>query len=120
MKQYIEALKDCYQNGIDVDSRAGKVRKSFGYQMRFDLNKNQHGKQLYLNYYGFQRGQMMKEDQLKFYITIKKKILLIKKLFGLKMHKLITGKINLNLMVMLVKYMEYSGEILMELIKLKP
>ena len=37
MKQYIEALKDCYKNGIDVDSRAGKVRKSFGYQMRFNL-----------------------------------------------------------------------------------
>ena len=37
MKQYLEALKDCYQNGIDVDSRAGKVRKSFGYQMRFNL-----------------------------------------------------------------------------------
>ena len=37
MKQYIEALKDCYFNGIDVDSRAGKVRKSFGYQMRFNL-----------------------------------------------------------------------------------
>ena len=39
MKQYIEALKDCYQNGIDVDSRAGKVRKSFGHQMRFNLQK---------------------------------------------------------------------------------
>ena len=39
MKQYIEALKDCYQNGIDVDSRAGKVRKSFGYQMRFNLQE---------------------------------------------------------------------------------
>ncbi len=37
MKQYLEALKDCYQNGVDVDSRAGKVRKSFGYQMRFNL-----------------------------------------------------------------------------------
>ena len=37
MKQYIEALKDCYENGIDVDSRAGNVRKSFGYQMRFNL-----------------------------------------------------------------------------------
>ena len=37
MKQYIEALKNCYFNGIDVDSRAGKVRKSFGYQMRFNL-----------------------------------------------------------------------------------
>ena len=39
MKQYIEALKDCYDNGIDVDSRAGKVRKSFGYQMRFNLQE---------------------------------------------------------------------------------
>jgi len=39
MKQYLKALKYCYENGIDVDSRAGKVRKSFGYQMRFDLNK---------------------------------------------------------------------------------
>ena len=39
MKQYLEALKDCYQNGVDVDSRAGKVRKSFGYQMRFDLKE---------------------------------------------------------------------------------
>ena len=25
------------KRGIDVDSRAGKVRKAFGYQMRFDL-----------------------------------------------------------------------------------
>tara|TARA_Y100000590_G_scaffold1638_1_gene2033 strand:+ start:2319 stop:3149 length:831 start_codon:yes stop_codon:yes gene_type:complete len=39
MKQYLEALKNCYQKGIDVESRAGKVRKSFGYQMKFDLNK---------------------------------------------------------------------------------
>tara|TARA_Y100001970_G_scaffold287638_1_gene412800 strand:+ start:680 stop:1510 length:831 start_codon:yes stop_codon:yes gene_type:complete len=39
MKQYIEALKKCYETGIDVDSRAGKVRKAFGYQMRFDLNE---------------------------------------------------------------------------------
>ena len=37
MKQYLEALKYCYQKGLDVDSRAGKVRKAFGYQMRFDL-----------------------------------------------------------------------------------
>ena len=37
MKQYLEALKYCYQKGVDVDSRAGKVRKAFGYQMRFDL-----------------------------------------------------------------------------------
>ena len=39
MKQYLESLKYCYQNGTDVDSRAGKVRKIFGYQMRFDLNE---------------------------------------------------------------------------------
>ena len=39
MKQYLEALDYCYKNGVDVESRAGKVRKSFGYQMRFDLNK---------------------------------------------------------------------------------
>ena len=37
MKQYLKALRDCYDNGIDVESRAGKVRKAFGYQMRFDL-----------------------------------------------------------------------------------
>ena len=39
MKEYLSALKYCYKNGIDVASRAGKVRKSFGYQMRFDLSK---------------------------------------------------------------------------------
>ena len=38
MKQYLDALKYCYQNGIDVQSRAGKVKKSFGYQMKYDLN----------------------------------------------------------------------------------
>jgi len=38
MKDYLQALKYCYENGVDVDSRAGKVRKSFGYQMRFDLD----------------------------------------------------------------------------------
>jgi len=39
MKQYLKALRDCFNNGIDVESRAGKVRKAFGYQMRFDLQK---------------------------------------------------------------------------------
>jgi len=38
MKNYLSALKYCFENGADVDSRAGKVRKAFGYQMRFDLN----------------------------------------------------------------------------------
>ena len=39
MKQYLEALKHCYVFGTDVKSRAGEVRKAFGYQMRFDLKK---------------------------------------------------------------------------------
>ena len=39
MKQYLEALEHCYKFGTDVKSRAGKVRKAFGYQMRFDLQK---------------------------------------------------------------------------------
>ena len=38
MKQYIDALKYCFDNGDDVESRAGKVRKSFGYQMQYDLS----------------------------------------------------------------------------------
>ena len=37
MKQYLQALSHCYKSGIDVESRSGKVRKAFGYQMRFDL-----------------------------------------------------------------------------------
>ena len=39
MKQYLDALNNCYLNGKDVNSRAGKVRKVFGYQIRFDLKK---------------------------------------------------------------------------------
>ena len=39
MKQYLKALKYCYDNGTVVESRAGKVRKSFGYQMRYDLSE---------------------------------------------------------------------------------
>tara|TARA_B100000029_G_scaffold509859_1_gene599965 strand:- start:453 stop:1292 length:840 start_codon:yes stop_codon:yes gene_type:complete len=39
MIEYLKALKHCLENGVDVNSRSGKVRKSFGYQMRFDLNK---------------------------------------------------------------------------------
>ena len=38
MKQYLDALSYCYNNGTDVNSRAGKVRKSFGFQMHFDLS----------------------------------------------------------------------------------
>ncbi len=39
MKNYLGALKHCYENGDFVKSRAGNVRKSFGYQMRFDLQE---------------------------------------------------------------------------------
>ena len=39
MIQYLKALEHCYKFGKDVESRAGKVRKAFGYQMRFDLQK---------------------------------------------------------------------------------
>ena len=37
MKEYLQAIRHCFTEGIDVDSRAGKVRKAFGYQMRFEL-----------------------------------------------------------------------------------
>lgn len=39
MKEYLQALKYCFDKGVDVDSRAGKVRKAFGYQMRFNLKE---------------------------------------------------------------------------------
>ena len=39
MKNYLRALKHCYENGDFVKSRAGNVKKSFGYQMRFDLQE---------------------------------------------------------------------------------
>ena len=39
MKQYLQALKHCFDNGIDADSRSGKVRKAFGYQIRFNLKE---------------------------------------------------------------------------------
>tara|TARA_Y100000590_G_scaffold238064_1_gene267850 strand:- start:7064 stop:7894 length:831 start_codon:yes stop_codon:yes gene_type:complete len=37
MKNYLVALKHCYENGDFVKSRAGNVKKAFGYQMRFNL-----------------------------------------------------------------------------------
>ncbi len=37
MKNYLDALKYCYKNGDFVKSRAGNVKKTFGYQMRFNL-----------------------------------------------------------------------------------
>ena len=37
MKNYLTALEYCFENGNDVKSRAGNVKKAFGYQMRFNL-----------------------------------------------------------------------------------
>tara|TARA_Y100001936_G_scaffold163482_1_gene159701 strand:+ start:664 stop:1494 length:831 start_codon:yes stop_codon:yes gene_type:complete len=37
MKNYLVALKHCYENGDFVKSRAGNVKKAFGYQMRYNL-----------------------------------------------------------------------------------
>ena len=61
MKQYLKALKFCMENGVDIESRSGRVRKAFGYQMRFNLKngfpilttKKFHGNLLHQNYYGF-------------------------------------------------------------------
>ena len=39
MKNYLNALEYCYENGDLVKRRAGNVKKSFGYQMRFDLQE---------------------------------------------------------------------------------
>ena len=39
MKNYLKALQYCFENGDFIKSRAGNVKKAFGYQMRFDLNK---------------------------------------------------------------------------------
>ena len=38
MKNYLTALEYCLKNGDFVKSRAGNVKKAFGYQMRFDMN----------------------------------------------------------------------------------
>ena len=39
MKDYLDSLRYCFDNGDFVESRSGNVKKSFGYQMRFDLQK---------------------------------------------------------------------------------
>ena len=39
MKNYLDALKYCYEKGDFVKSRAGNVKKAFGFQMRFNLNE---------------------------------------------------------------------------------
>ncbi len=37
MKQYLDLLKDIYENGYDVEGRNGKTRKVFARQLRFNL-----------------------------------------------------------------------------------
>ena len=82
MKQYIEALKYCFENGSDVESRAGKVRKNFGLQIRFDLQngfpamttKKLAWKSVVSDSCGFLKDQMMKDVLLKYYMKIKEKI----------------------------------------------
>ncbi len=37
MKNYLTVWEYCFENGDVVKSRAGNVKKAFGYQMRFDL-----------------------------------------------------------------------------------
>ena len=37
MKNYLTALEYCFENGDFIKSRAGNVKKAFGYQMRFNL-----------------------------------------------------------------------------------
>ena len=82
MKGYLEALKYCFDNGDFVKSRAGNVKKSFGYQMRFDLQKGFPAvttkklawKSVVSELFGFLKDQMMKDVWLKFCIMTKKKI----------------------------------------------
>lgn len=39
MLQYLDVLKDIYENGVDVEGRNGATRKLFTKQMRFDLTQ---------------------------------------------------------------------------------
>lgn len=38
-QQYLDTLRDIYENGTDIESRNGSTRKLFTKQMRFDLTK---------------------------------------------------------------------------------
>ena len=119
MKQYLEALRYCFENGTDVDSRAGKVRKSFGYQMHYDLSDGFPAittkklawksvvSELLLGSNDERRLAEILYDDVRENLKIKKQ-------FGLRMLKQITGNQKQNLRVMLVKYMVFNGEILME------
>lgn len=39
MQQYLDVLKDIYENGTDIEGRNGKTRKLFAKQMRFNLEE---------------------------------------------------------------------------------
>ena len=111
MKNYLTALKYCYENGDFVESRAGNVKKAFGYQMRFDLEK------------GFPAITTKKlawkaivSELLWFLEGSNDERRLAEILYGIKMLMLNNGKKNQNFLEMLEKFMECNGEILMELI----
>ena len=38
-KQYLNLLKDILNNGVEKDTRAGRVKSVFGRQLRFELKK---------------------------------------------------------------------------------
>ena len=38
-KQYLELLRDIKKNGVEKDTRSGKVKSVFGRTLRFDLKK---------------------------------------------------------------------------------
>ena len=124
-EKLFRCLKYCYENGDFVKSRAGNVKKAFGYQMRFNLEdgfpavttKKLAWKAVVSELLWFLEGSNDERRLAEILYDDKRENLEIKKLFGLKMLKQIIGKINQNLLVMLVKFMECNGEILMVLIK---
>ena len=38
-KQYLDLLRDIKENGVEKDTRSGKVKSVFGRTLRFDLKK---------------------------------------------------------------------------------
>ena len=38
-KTYLDLLKDILNNGVEKDTRAGRVKSVFGRQLRFELKK---------------------------------------------------------------------------------
>ena len=125
MKQFLDALRYCYDNGSDVESRAGGVRKSFGYQMHYDLSKGFPAittkklawKSVVSELLWFIEGSDDERRLAEILYNNSRENLKDKKTIWTQMLKLITGNHKLALKEMLVKFMEFNGEILMEKIK---